>query len=86
VEVTFAQPHMQLWSLCPAVTVAVSGMLIIKFVVCSVPMSITGLSADESSSAPALADSVGIFSYLESENGNLRTKTIYIYIHTHMFV
>ena len=52
---------MQLWSMCPAVAVAVSGMLIIQLVVCSVLMSITGLSADKSSSAPALADSGGIF-------------------------
>ena len=36
-------------------------MLIINLVVVSVPVFVTGLSADEPSSAPALAGSRGVF-------------------------
>lgn len=59
-----AQPQLQLWSLIPGVGVAVSGIVpIIFLVVRFVPGLIAGLSTDESSSAPALADSGGIFPF-----------------------
>ena len=58
-EVTFVQPHTQFWSLGPAVAVGASGMLIINLVVCSIAVFVTVLSADEPSSAPALAGSRG---------------------------
>ena len=62
VDVTFSQPQMHLWSVFPGAGVAFSGLLLVIILVVEfIPWSVTVLSAIESSSAPALADSGGIF-------------------------
>ena len=71
VDVTFVQPQMQLWSVFwhfPGAGVVFSGtILAIVLIVDFVPGSVTVLSAIESSSSPALADSGGIFFFIVLE-------------------
>lgn len=58
--VTLDQPQVHAWSSCPSADVACY-VPIFWFVIIFVPGSDTRLSADESSSDPALADSTGVF-------------------------
>ena len=59
-DVTLDQPQIHTCNSCPSADDACV-VPIVWFVVMFIPGSVTGLSADESSSAPALADSRGVF-------------------------